>query len=547
MGQPGNKKTRGNIAKKGKAIPVDPKARGGETFSSTNLPDQDLETLRYLGHKYCDQCQRIVEPQSLGPREIPGGSDYVDSPNPLRRLLRLVSAQSVNSDEAWGCPYCGRNVDQLRAIQKRHLLPLHLQRREFQWRLLLGAMLAPLLIYILYVAVLPPAKVQEQVLPAAKVIEPRDPEPRANLKPPLHADAASGSSQPSPSGVTARDAQLLTRRIVEMLRKRPSLTGLPIALESHGDTVTLSGKVPSVYEAMLMYRAVEQTPGVRRVDERLEYQPPDESHPNPLIEKGRPEELEPYLTTHIRRHLGDLAHIDPVVIEADTIQIRGRLLNADDKTRVEAILHSIPILRGFRLSPTLIPFRTQAEGVKSQLADGSSVGDVSRPDSRLTTIRGPGNEPISGKSDGFGTPQFGGGDELIDGVRVKVGDPQFTLIWDTDADLDLHVIEPGGKDIYWEEPTGRQGGVLDVDNTKGFGPENVYWPIAVNRPDLAKATSTAPPGVYRWFVVYWGGFGGVAKLTHWQVRAKHDNKVTVIEGRFRSLNERSKIFSVRVD
>ena len=65
--------------------------------------------------------------------------------------------------------------------------------------------------------------------------------------------------------------------------------------------------------------------------------------------------------------------------------------------------------------------------------------------------------------------------ELVRGVAVKIGDPQFTLIWDTDADLDLHVIEPGGKEIYWEEPKGKQGGELDVDNTKGFGPENIYW------------------------------------------------------------------------
>ena len=83
--------------------------------------------------------------------------------------------------------------------------------------------------------------------------------------------------------------------------------------------------------------------------------------------------------------------------------------------------------------------------------------------------------PGAGDGDGFGLARFGQGGESVRGVAVKVGDPQFTLLWDTEVDLDLHVIEPGGKEIYWEDPKGTFGGELDVDNTKGFGPENIYW------------------------------------------------------------------------
>ena len=68
------------------------------------------------------------------------------------------------------------------------------------------------------------------------------------------------------------------------------------------------------------------------------------------------------------------------------------------------------------------------------------------------------DNPGAGDGDGFGLARFGDGGELIRGVAVKVGDPQFTLIWNTDGvDLDLHVIEPGGKEIYWEEPKGQRG------------------------------------------------------------------------------------------
>jgi hypothetical protein len=160
----------------------------------------------------------------------------------------------------------------------------------------------------------------------------------------------------------------------------------------------------------------------------------------------------------------------------------------------------------------------------------------------------PNDNPGAGDGDGFGLAKFGEGGELVRGVTVKVGDPQLTLIWDKDGvDLDLHVVEPGGKEIYWEEPKGDQGGELDVDNTKGFGPENVYWLVPSDGPGSEKVKGPGPPGTYRWFVVYYGGFGGVAKPTHWQVRVKHDGKVTVHHGKFRALNERSKIYTLKVD
>jgi hypothetical protein len=160
----------------------------------------------------------------------------------------------------------------------------------------------------------------------------------------------------------------------------------------------------------------------------------------------------------------------------------------------------------------------------------------------------PNDNPGAGDGDGFGLARFGEGGELIRGVAVKVGDPQFTLIWNTDGvDLDLHVIEPGGKEIYWEEPKGNQGGELDVDNTKGFGPENVYWMVESQGPGSEKVKGPGPPGVYRWFVVYWGGFGGIPRPTHWQVRVKHAGKVNVYHGKFQALNERSKVYTLKVD
>ena len=133
---------------------------------------------------------------------------------------------------------------------------------------------------------------------------------------------------------------------------RPALAGFSLRVTTREGVATLSGRVPSAYEAMLAYRATQQTPGVREVVDRLEFPIPDVDHPNPLREKGRPEDVEPYLLAQIRRQLGDLAHVDQVHVRGDALEVRGTVTRADDIPRVEAALRSTPVLRGFRLEPS---------------------------------------------------------------------------------------------------------------------------------------------------------------------------------------------------
>ncbi len=186
--------------------------------------------------------------------------------------------------------------------------------------------------------------------PAAPARADRTPEP----PPPGDVPAAPTHPQPAaPIAVVALDTQRLTQRVTEAIKRRPALASQPIQVRTTGDAVMLSGKVPSAYEAMLAYRAAQQTPGVRDVVDRLEFLVPDEDHPNPLIRKGRPEDLEPYLTAQMTRHLGELAHIDSVRARGDHLEVRGTLLDAADKDRVLAILRSIPVLHGFTIVPTL--------------------------------------------------------------------------------------------------------------------------------------------------------------------------------------------------
>lgn len=87
-------------------------------------------------------------------------------------------------------------------------------------------------------------------------------------------------------------------------------------------------------------------------------------------------------------------------------------------------------------------------------------------------------------------------EEKADDVQVMqsaleygYGDVQITLTWDNEADLDLHVFEPSGEEIYYINDVSATGGTLDVDDTDGFGPENIYWP-----------SNSAPDGNYQVYV-----------------------------------------------
>ncbi len=65
--------------------------------------------------------------------------------------------------------------------------------------------------------------------------------------------------------------------------------------------------------------------------------------------------------------------------------------------------------------------------------------------------------------------------------ELGTGDVQITLRWESAADIDLHVFEPDGTEIYFSAPgPTATGGQLDVDSNVGCeqeaSVENVFWP-----------------------------------------------------------------------
>jgi hypothetical protein len=87
--------------------------------------------------------------------------------------------------------------------------------------------------------------------------------------------------------------------------------------------------------------------------------------------------------------------------------------------------------------------------------------------------------------------------EPIPTPTLPVGDVEVQLYWWTTADLDLHVVDPDGNEIYWDNRIVPSGGQLERD-ANGFcedlstNPmEYVYWP-----------PGGAPAGEYWVAVVY---------------------------------------------
>ena len=88
----------------------------------------------------------------------------------------------------------------------------------------------------------------------------------------------------------------------------------------------------------------------------------------------------------------------------------------------------------------------------------------------------------------------------FDLLEVGTGDVQVTLTWDADSDVDIHVVEPGGDEVFWGDPVSENGGVLDLDSNAGcidgVRNENVSWPAGM-----------APRGTYSVRVNYWDSCG----------------------------------------
>lgn len=113
---------------------------------------------------------------------------------------------------------------------------------------------------------------------------------------------------------------------------------------------------------------------------------------------------------------------------------------------------------------------------------------------------------------------------MVNVAQVGTGELQFSLTWDSTADIDLHVFEPSGFEIFFGDDLSPSGGMLDFDDTDGTGTgqigpdgqnalENIFW------------SSGAPRGRYRVEVDYFSG----SVATNFTVTASANGRVVASE------------------
>lgn len=84
---------------------------------------------------------------------------------------------------------------------------------------------------------------------------------------------------------------------------------------------------------------------------------------------------------------------------------------------------------------------------------------------------------------------------------LSLSDIAATLRWTGASDVDLHVIDGKGQEVYWSNTTTPEGGRLDLDSNPGCDIDNV------NQEIISWPAGAAPAGDYRVFVQYYDECG----------------------------------------
>ncbi len=114
---------------------------------------------------------------------------------------------------------------------------------------------------------------------------------------------------------------------------------------------------------------------------------------------------------------------------------------------------------------------------------------------------------------------------VVIGIAANFSDVQVTVSWDTDADLDLHVADPTGHEVYFGTRVIESGGFLDVvsggdcDDPDGRRNEHIAWSI-----------EAPPPGLYEVRLSHYMSCG--ADDTNYVVNVYNHGTVSTFSGTF---------------
>ena len=112
---------------------------------------------------------------------------------------------------------------------------------------------------------------------------------------------------------------------------------------------------------------------------------------------------------------------------------------------------------------------------------------------------------------------------VVIGIPTSISDVQVTVSWDTDADLDLHVADPTGHEVYFGSRVVESGGRLfprsDECETNNIRNERIAW-----------TEGTPPPGLYEVRLSHFDSCE--AEETNYVVRVYNHGTVTTFTGAF---------------
>lgn len=112
-------------------------------------------------------------------------------------------------------------------------------------------------------------------------------------------------------------------------------------------------------------------------------------------------------------------------------------------------------------------------------------------------------------------------------MRVGTGEVQVSVAFDSTSDVDLHVIDPRGEEIYYGSRESQSGGRLDLDANAGCS----VPPRPVNNENVTWAAGSAPRGTYTVYLDYFSDCGHQA--TNWVVTVhRRGQPLQVFSGRF---------------
>ena len=109
-------------------------------------------------------------------------------------------------------------------------------------------------------------------------------------------------------------------------------------------------------------------------------------------------------------------------------------------------------------------------------------------------------------------------------IQAVAGQVQVSVSWTGASDVDLHVVEPGGEEIYYGNEISATGGTLDLDSNPACSIDNV------NNENITWSTG-APHGTYTVRLDYYDACG-VGQSDYVVTVQRQGAQAQVFEGTF---------------